>query len=80
MWIVQSFITVIHVNPYYIHMIPLGITCTESGGLSSKNRSILYKVIPLGWVPLDRVVILYNAQGVKLKVGGSDFVLISILR
>ena len=60
---------------YHSHSILLGITCTESGGLSSKNRSILYRLIPLGWVPLDRVVILYRAQGVKLKVGGPCFIL-----
>ena len=31
----------------YIYIIPLGYSCIKSGGLSSKNRFILYRGIPL---------------------------------
>ena len=55
--------------------IPLGYSCTKSGGLSSKNRFILYRGFPLWLGSTGEVVILYRSQGVKLELGGLRFIL-----
>ena len=56
-------------------MIPLGYSCTKSGGWAPKTGSFYTGVSLCGWALLGRVVILYRSQGVKLELGGLRFIL-----
>ena len=46
MWYIYIYTHCIYIY-IYIYITPLGYSCTKSGGLSSKNRFILYRGFPL---------------------------------